>query len=74
MITEYIKVLQPFEEATLSLEPRGKSGKFGAIYEILPTFEAVLKAYEIIIETYEAVNFEEKEALEDHLIINLKAT
>jgi hypothetical protein len=35
-------VLEPLKEATKRLEARGKAGRFGAIYEVIPFFEAVL--------------------------------
>jgi hypothetical protein len=46
VINEYIQVLQPLKEATKQLKARGKSGRFGAIYEVIPVFEAVLSVYE----------------------------
>ncbi|KAG9377839.1 Dimer-Tnp-hAT domain containing protein [Pyrenophora tritici-repentis] len=42
VITQYISVLEPLKEATKRLEARGKAGRFGAIYEVIPVFEAVL--------------------------------
>jgi hypothetical protein len=50
VITEYIAVLKPLKEATRSLEARGTSGSFGAIYEVYPVYEAVVKAYETALE------------------------
>jgi hypothetical protein len=41
VITQYISVLEPLKEATKRLEARGKAGRFGAIYEVIP----VLKLY-----------------------------
>ncbi|KAF7572915.1 hypothetical protein PtrM4_078200 [Pyrenophora tritici-repentis] len=52
VVTEYIKVLKPLKEATKRLEARGKQGKHGAIYEVIPIFEYVLGAYEAIVESY----------------------
>ncbi|PVH90491.1 hypothetical protein DM02DRAFT_480048, partial [Periconia macrospinosa] len=57
VITQYIQVLQPLKEATLRLEGRGASGRFGAIHEVIPTFEAILQAYEHLSEQYSFVNF-----------------
>ncbi|KAG9375889.1 hypothetical protein A1F94_013633 [Pyrenophora tritici-repentis] len=73
VITEYIAVLKPLKEATRSLEARGTSGSFGAIYEVYPVYEAVLKAYETALEPYGGVNHNELHAPEDHLVINLRA-
>jgi len=73
VITEYIAILRPLKEACQSLEARGRSGKFGAIYEIIPQFEAILKAYESVVESYESVNFNANGAPEDDIFINLRA-
>lgn len=73
VITEYIEVLQPLKEASESLEARGKLGRFGAIYEIIPQFEAILRTYEAILEPYNSVNFNANSAPEDYLAINLRA-
>ena len=73
VITEYTEALKPLKEATLHLEGRGRSGSFGAIYEILPIFEAILKAYEDTTLQFRNVDFEQAEAPEDHLKINLTA-
>jgi hypothetical protein len=73
VITEYIEALRPLKEATDSLQARGKTGGFGAIYEVVPQFEAILKLYETVIEQYEDVDFSHNGAPEDHLAINLRA-
>jgi len=73
VITQYIQVLKPLKEATSRLEGRGTSGRFGIIHEIIPTFEAILKAYESLSEQYTSINFNEADALEDHLVINVRA-
>jgi hypothetical protein len=74
VITEYINCLQPLKNATSRLEGRGKTGKFGALYEIIPVFEYLLGALEISAKPFEHVNFNaHAEAPEDHLVINLKA-
>jgi hypothetical protein len=36
VITEYMDVLAPLKKASERLEGRGKSGKHGAIYEVIP--------------------------------------
>ena len=38
VITDYINVLRPLKEATDSLQARGKTGGFGAVYEVLPDY------------------------------------
>lgn len=42
VITKYIAVLRPLKEAILRLEGRGKAGRFGAIYKVIPVFEYLL--------------------------------
>jgi hypothetical protein len=73
VINEYIQVLQPLKEATKQLEACGKSGRFGAIYEVIPVFEAVLSVYEQLLKAYDNVDHNEPDAPEDHLPINLRA-
>jgi hypothetical protein len=73
VINEYIQVLQPLKEATKRLEARGKSGRFGAIYEVIPVFEAVLSVYEQLLKAYDNVDHDEADAPEDYLPINLRA-
>jgi hypothetical protein len=63
-------------ELSLSLERRGKSGRFGAIAEITPVFEYILSYYEQCVKAYQAVDYNaHDEAPEDHLslAINLRA-
>lgn len=74
MITEYIDLLRPLQHATERLEGRGKSGKFGAIYEVIPVFGYLLAELETRCRQYDDVDFNaHAEAPEDHLAINLKA-
>jgi hypothetical protein len=74
VIKEYINCFQPLKKATERLEGRGKMGKFGALYEIIPVFEYLLNALESSAKPFEQVNFNaHAEAPEDHLVINLKA-
>jgi hypothetical protein len=63
VITEYQNCLGPLKLVTERLEGRGKAGKFGAIYEIIPVYEYVLGA----------LDFNPINAPEDHLVINLRA-
>ncbi|KAF2188162.1 hypothetical protein K469DRAFT_567365, partial [Zopfia rhizophila CBS 207.26] len=65
--------LKPLKEATLRLKGRGASGRFGAIYKVILTFKAILKAYENLSEQYGSVDFNKADALEDHLVINVQA-
>ena len=57
----------------MGLEARGKSGNFGAIYEVIPAFEGILTQYKQMCTTYGDVNFNTASAPEDHLYINLRA-
>ncbi|KAG9375693.1 hypothetical protein A1F94_013749 [Pyrenophora tritici-repentis] len=54
-------------------EARGKAGRFGAIYEVIPVFEAVLAVYEQLLKNHESVDYNANSAPEDHLPINLRA-
>jgi hypothetical protein len=74
VITGYMECLKPLKFATLRLEGRGKAGKFGAIYEIVPVFGYILNALKSLALPYAYVDFNSHpEAPEDHLAINLKA-
>jgi hypothetical protein len=60
--------------ATERLEGRGKAGKFGAIYEVIPVMEYVLSSLETRTRPYSLIDFNvHAEAPEDHLAINLRA-
>jgi hypothetical protein len=73
VITEYQDCLEPLKLATEKLEGRGKAGKYGAIYEVIPVFEYVLAQLEARTGQYEHVDFNQLDAPEDHLAINLSA-
>lgn len=73
VITEYIAILQPLKHATDRLQARGKSGNFGALYEVIPVFEGIMNELEIRLRPYESVDYEPSEAPEDHIPINLRA-
>jgi hypothetical protein len=67
-------VLKPLKSATKRLEGHGKSGRFGAIAEIIPVFEYILLYYEQRVKAYEAVDYNaHDEAPEHHFAINLCA-
>lgn len=72
VITEYQDCLEPLKLGTERLEGRGKAGKFGAIYEVIPVFEYILSALEARTRPYEQVDFNHTDAPEDHLHINLR--
>jgi hypothetical protein len=72
VITEYIAVLQPLKFATKRLEGRGKGGRFGAIYEIIPVFEYLLARFKELVLPFEDVDYEQLDAPEDHLAINVQ--
>jgi hypothetical protein len=74
VITEYIDLLRPLKEATERLEGRGKSGKCGVIFEVIPVLVYLLNELEARSSQYEHVDFNAHlEAPEDHLKINLNA-
>jgi hypothetical protein len=62
--------LQPLKEATKRLEGRGKSGRFSAIYEVIPVFEYLLDGFEEHVRPFKNVNYKQYNAPEDHLAIN----
>ena len=71
--TKYIDVLGPLDQATSRLKGRGINGAFGAVAEIIPTFEYLLGVYEDRLQSYENVQQDRHEELpEDHLAINLR--
>ncbi|KAG9382681.1 hypothetical protein A1F94_006602 [Pyrenophora tritici-repentis] len=72
--SEYQNCLKPLKIATKRLEGRGKVGSFGAIYEVLPVFEYILRNLEELAQPWIDVDFNaHNEAPEDHLHINLRA-
>lgn len=74
VITEYIDVLGPLDQATSRLEGRVINGAFGAIVEIIPTIEYLLGVYKDRLQSYENVQHDRHEELpKDHLAINLRA-
>jgi hypothetical protein len=74
VITEYMSVLRSLKLATKRLKGRGRSGRFGAIHEIIPVFEYLLNQYETLLKTYESVDYNaHREAPKYHLAINLRA-
>jgi hypothetical protein len=72
-INEYKKLLAPFKEATSFMEGRGKAGTCGAIWEVIPTFEWLLKQLQDLRDQLREVDYEDDDAPEDHLLINLNA-
>ena len=67
-------VLAPLKKASERLKGRGKSGKHGAIYEVIPVFEYLLGELETRCQQYDHVDFDaHPKAPKDHLAINLKA-
>jgi hypothetical protein len=74
VITKYIDLLRPLKEATKRLEGRGKSGKYGAIFEVIPVFEYLLGELKSRFNLYKHVDFNaHAEAPEDHVAINVRA-
>jgi len=60
IINKYMEILSPLKEATSLVEGRGKAGKNSAIWEVIPTFNWLLRVFkekkdrvaEAIIEDY----------------------
>ena len=73
VIAEQQDCLEPLKLATERLEGRGKSGTFGAIYEVISIFGYVLSALEARTRPYEQVDFSYTNAPQDHLHNNLRA-
>ncbi|KAF2194824.1 hypothetical protein K469DRAFT_547767, partial [Zopfia rhizophila CBS 207.26] len=48
------------------LKSRGKSGRFGVIHEIIPTFEYILRSYKAMVEGLTNINYNEPDVLEDY--------
>jgi tryptophan 2,3-dioxygenase len=68
-------VLKPLKEATKCLKARSKHRSFRAIYKVILVFEYVIRAYKVILRTYNHVSFNAyPKALEDYLAINLNTT
>lgn len=74
VLLDYLQVLKPLKLACARLEGRGKSGRFGAIYEIIPVFEYLLITYENLATTFKAINYESFNALDNYLTINFRAS
>jgi hypothetical protein len=74
VITEYLKILKLLKFATKRLEGRGKSGQYGAIYELILVFEYIMRYYEQRVALYADVDYNvHADAPEDYLVINLRA-
>jgi len=70
-ITEYMRLLAPFAEASKLLEGRGKHGRHGAIWEVLITFEWLLNELEALKERLKDIDYNDPLAPEDHLMLNV---
>jgi hypothetical protein len=46
MLNNYLKFLQPLEEATMILQGHGKGGSYGVIWQVIPVMEGLLKHFE----------------------------
>ena len=76
IINKYIEILSPLKKATSLVEGKGKANKYSMIWEVIPTFNQLLRVFkekkdrvtEAIIEDYP-----NQEAIEDYFIINLNA-
>ena len=72
-IAEYAALLKPFKEATTCLQGRGLSGSHGAIWEVLIIFKWLLTDLENQKTRLIAINYNDPDAPEDHLITNVNA-
>jgi hypothetical protein len=73
VITEYMAILGPLKSATDRLQGRGRCGRYGGLYEVIPVFESIIEGIDVCLQPYESVNYEPTEAPEDHIPINLRA-
>jgi hypothetical protein len=76
IINEYMEILSPLKEATNLVESRGKAGKHGAIWEVIPTFDWLLKVFEEKKDCVTEATMEDypnQEAMEDLFMININA-
>lgn len=46
VITEYLRILAPLEEATKRLQGRGQGGSHGCVWQVIPVMEALLRHFE----------------------------
>ena len=74
VINNYIEILSPIRDATKMLEARGRSGLHGAIWEVIPTLDWLLKLFEekkdrVVNATLD--DYPDQDAIEDHYAINL---
>jgi hypothetical protein len=73
VITEYMAIPGPLKSATDRLQGRGRCGRYGGLYEVIPVFESIIDGIDVCLQPYESVNYEPTEAPEDHIPINLRA-
>lgn len=74
VIRNYVQMLRPFKEATKRLEGRGVSGRHGAIWEVIPVMDVLLKTLEDIKERFvdaTTTQYPDQEPMEDHYAINI---
>jgi hypothetical protein len=71
VINQYVVLLRPLLNATSRLEGRGKSGRFGAIYEVIPTFDSLLTIYEAEKARLSEVDYNSPTSPEDHFKTNV---
>ncbi|TKA59147.1 hypothetical protein B0A49_13257 [Cryomyces minteri] len=74
VVANYVTILQPLREAAKRLEARGATGRYGAIWEVIPTMNWLLQVFEEAKERVaEATteNYPNQEALEDHYSTNV---
>jgi hypothetical protein len=71
VVAQYIQYLTPLELATDRLQGHGKSRQYGAAWEVLPTFDAILGIYEAEKDRLGEVDYEAPYSPEDHYKIHV---
>ena len=69
VINNYIVILESLAQATKMLETRGKLGLHSAIWEVIPTFDWLMKLFKEKLDQVQEVttiDYPDQEALEDH--------
>lgn len=71
VLGQYIYYLSLLEEATHRLQGRGKSQRFGAAWEVIPTCESILNIYEREKVALAKADYEADNMFEDYYKINI---
>lgn len=74
VIKQYIQLLEPLQQATLKLKGRGKAGRNGAIWEVIPCMEFLIRHYEEAkarLTEATTEDYPDQDAIKDHYEINV---